>query len=384
MTDANDDFERVRSAFAQGGVGACLEALAEQLLAQRKYHELYRARKLQVRHRLGLSLIDDAPNEDLPEAIRMRLEEELTIVCREIGTLLLESGKPYDGWMFLRAAGSKQLAKQLLDKIETTEDNREEIIEVAMREGVDVPRGFRLVLESYGCCNAITTFDSEIARHSSEDRQATAGILVRTLHRDLLANVGRDISRQEETTVVGERLADLVADRPWLFGEMSYHIDTTHLASVVRFARQLRDPELLRLAIDLTEYGRRLHSQFQYPGDEPFGETYQASGLYFRALLGEEVDAALANFSARSESLDNQHHGTAPAEYYVELLSRLGRNREALAEGLRLLGEQPQLLGIAPTFLELARRADDHSSIIEFCEQRHDLLGFTTALVQSR
>lgn len=377
---SSSDFELVESSFHRGGVPAALQTLADELLRQQKYHELYRARKMQVRQRLGLALLDDDPEEVLSESQRMRLEEELTAVCREIGSLLMGSGKAYDGWMFLRAAGAKDLAKSLLDKIETTEDNREELIEVAMREGVDVARGFTLVIENYGCCNAITTFDSEVARHGRSDRQAAAAIITRVLHRDLLANVRRDIERQEGTASQGDTLAALIADRPWLFGEMSYHIDTTHLASVVRFARLTQDPAVLRLAVDLTEYGRRLHSQFQYPGDEPFGETYLASGKFFRSLLGEQVDDALAYFKSKAETLDIPHHGTAPAEVYVDLLARLGRPGEALAVALKMLADQPQQLGIAPSLLELSRAAGDYQAVQTFCRERGDLLGFTTAM----
>jgi hypothetical protein len=378
------EFSRVESALSQGGVRQSLEVLADYLLTQGRFHELYRARKMQVRDRLGLTLLDDDPREVLSDDQRLKLEEELTLVCREIGGLLMRAGKTYDGWMFLRAAGAKELARQILDETPTTEDNREEMIEVALREGLDVPRGFALVLDSFGCCNAITTFDAEISRHSPADRQAAAAILVRALHRDLLASVTRDIARQEGQTPQDNRLGALVAERPWLFGEMSYHIDTTHLASVVRFARQLRDPELLRAAFDLTEYGRRLHKQFQYPGDEPFGEMYPASALFFRALLGEGVDEALSYFRNKAESLDSQQIGSAPAEVYIDLLSRTGRPREALLEALRLLGNENQLLGIAPSFLDLARQASDFQPIVDFCRERGDLLGFATALVVSR
>ena len=89
-----------------------------------------------------------------------------------------------------------------------------------------------------------------------------------------------------------------MADREWLFQDNAYHIDTTHLASTVRIARVLADPADLRLALDLTEYGRRLSQQFQYQGDEPFVETYPSHALYFQALLGENVEEALAYFQA--------------------------------------------------------------------------------------
>jgi hypothetical protein len=84
-----------------------------------------------------------------------------------------------------------------------------------------------------------------------------------------MENLKTDIGRQEDATPSESTLKALVADRPWLFQELTYHVDTTHLASVTRFARQLQDKALVSLALDMTEYGRRLHKQFQYESEAP-------------------------------------------------------------------------------------------------------------------
>ena len=93
------------------------------------------------------------------------------------------------------------------------------------------------------------------------------------LHDDLLRNLQSEIAKQEGTPPREATIRELVADRDWLFASDNYHIDTSHLHSVVRFARQVTDVPTLRLAADLTEYGRRLSSQYQYPGEEPFTDS---------------------------------------------------------------------------------------------------------------
>ena len=116
----------------------------------------------------------------------------------------------------------------------------------------------------------------------------------------MLASLVADITQQQGKPPTETTIAGLVADRDWLFANDNYHVDTTHLSSIVRFALLVEDHEVLRLATDLTEYGRRLTAQFQYPGDEPFADTYPASALFFHAQLGEGVDEAVRVFAERA------------------------------------------------------------------------------------
>ncbi len=74
------------------------------------------------------------------------------------------------------------------------------------------------------------------------DQQAAAALLLRHLHAELLANVRADIVRQSGSEPAETTLAALVADRDWLFADNNYHIDTTHLAATIRFARLLEEP----------------------------------------------------------------------------------------------------------------------------------------------
>ncbi len=379
-----EQFQQVEAAWAAQGTAGALDALAQQLRSERKYHELFEALKMQVRHRLNLPLLYGDNSDQLEESLRNQLEEGLIAACREVGTLLLERGRIREGWMYLRPVGDKQAAATMLAQIEPDDDNLEELIEVSLREGVDVGRGFGLVLKHYGTCNAITTFEGEIPRQSRPDQQIATGLIVRHLHAELLANLRTDISRQEGAQPAEKTLATLVADRPWLFQELTYHVDTTHLASVVRFARLSEEPAVLELAYDLTEYGRRLHSQFQYPGDEPFTENYPAHGLFFAALLGRQVDEALKYFREKAETVDTHQIGTVAIEIYVDLLARVGRPAEAIEATIKMMPTGQQSLGIAPSLLDLAQRSGDYDRVRLHCRERDDLLGFTAALVKAQ
>jgi len=376
--------DQLQQVLQREGVRAALENLARQLREGKRYHELFEALKMRVRHDLGLPLSYSDSGDELDEATRAKLEDGLLNACREVGVALLREGAIREGWMYLRPVGDRKLAATELAQISTTEDNVEQLVEVALHEGVDPGRGFALVLERHGTCNAITTYESLVARQGKAAQQAAAGLLVEHVHRDLLATVRADIARREGQDPTEQTLGELVAQRPWLFGEHSYHLDTTHLASTVRASRVLEDQRLLRLAVDLTEYGRRLNPQFRYKGEPPFEDLYPASALYLRALLGEGVEEAVAFFREKAESLSSVDHGTLPVEAYVQLLDRLGRRSEAIGALISFVERQPEAAAqVVPLMLDLAQRGGDFGALIEYCRQHGDLLGFATALLQA-
>jgi hypothetical protein len=375
-------FSELESSLASGGPAAALDQLAARLREEKKYHELFEALKMKVRHGLGLPLLPgESSSDDLPLATRDKLEEGLVDACREVGELLLQAGKVREGWMYLRPVGDKRRAAELINAVPQDDDNTEELVEVLLHEGVDTGRGFRLLLEQNGTCNAITTYDQMLHQRSKKDRQAASSALLQRVYSDLLSNVSSDIARQEGGTPSENTLEALVADRDWLFQDGAYHIDTTHLASVVRLARILDDRTELRMALDLTHYGRRLSPQLQYQGDEPFVEQYPANALFFQALLGENVEEALSYFESKARLLDPQYSGTAAIETYLELLSRLGRHKQALTEALSLMPAQTPSVAYAPLLLDLCAKAGSYDELLDFCRTRGDELGFAAALV---
>ena len=385
MPKLESEFDQLEQQLSAGGLTALLESAAQQLRDKNSFHELFEVLKMQVRQRLGLPVLYQDDGDELEGNLRDQLEDGLLDACREVGMSLLNEGKVREGWMYLRPVGNRTEVAQQLADVQPGDENLDELVEVLLHEGVDPPRGYQLVLENYGTCNAITTYESSMQRHSKSVQQATAQLLVEHLHRDLLASVVADVAQREGQEADQKTLGELVAERDWLFGEHSYHIDTTHLASTVRFSRILEDEKALRLALDLTTYGRRLSSQFQYQGEGPFADIYPSHALYLGALLGQDVDQALQYFSAQVDELDPNEHGSLAIEAYVQLLDRLGRYDEAIEALIRFATTgAAQSSQITPLLLELSEKSNDYARLVDFCRERGDLLGFATALAQSK
>jgi hypothetical protein len=234
----------------------------------------------------------------------------------------------------------------------------EELIEVCLHEGVDPKRGYALLLEHHGTCNAITTYESSVMRQPRSAQQAAAGLLVENVHRDLVAAVRSDIARQTGTEPSECTLRQLVAG----------------------IARILDNADQLRLALDLTEYGRRLHSQFQYKGEPPFEDVYESHALFLGALVGERVEEAVQFFQDKAHTLDPQMHGGGAVEVLVQLLERIGRPDPAIEVLLGFVDKQPQSASQAfPILLDLAQRSGKYDKLLQFCRDRNDLLGYATA-----
>jgi hypothetical protein len=382
--NGNAAFDELDAELHAHGIDATFEKLADRLRAEEKYHDLFDVRLMQARYRHGLPVIATQTLDELPEPLRSRMEEAYLAACRETGYLLLQSGQVREAWLYLRPLGERNEVAAALRRVPANDKNYDQIIEVALHEGVCPRLGFELVLAHYGTCNAISLFEAQMHGRSREDKQAVAGLLVQHLHGELLANVRADITRRQGRAPQEETLAALVAERDWLFADGNYHVDTSHLAAVVRFALLIDERRELELALDLTEYGRRLDPQYQYPGIEPFVDTYPAHGLFFSALLGQDAERSLAYFRERAESLAGSDAGPGAAEVYVALLARMGRYCEAMDASARLIPPGTRTAHFAPSLPELARLAGRFDRLQQIARSRGDLLGYVAGLVEDK
>lgn len=319
------------------------------------------------------------------------LEDGLLDACRQAGAMLIENGKISEGYMYLRPVGDSQLVKRLLDSVEITDDNYDEMIHVLLNEGVDLRRGYQALIDRQGTCNSITLYDQLIASRSREQRQIASRVLLDHFYGELLSLVRQDFSaRASENgvsaadTIRDEKtlgLGPLITRYKWILGGGGYHLDTTHLSSTVRFATVLDDRESIDKAAELCQYGRKLPADFQYPGDEPFVDFYPAHAAFFSALQGENVDSALRLFEQKARSVDGAISGSGAIETYVDLLDRLGRPGEALRAAIELFPDDVPTARVMPEMIAMANRAiaaGDHSiaaKLESFCLQRSDLLG---------
>jgi hypothetical protein len=370
-----------QAAEGSGPVEVCRQLIAH-FRQQRSYPELFEALKMAARLELGLPPVAIAADEELPEMLQERLEKRLLEACQEVGQGLLSSGRLSEGWMYMRPVGNRSVAAEALRQVQATSDNLEELLHLLVAEAIDIPRGTELSLEMRGICNTITMLEAVVARRGRPQQQAGVGVLVRFVHQQLLASVEADLQRRGWEVPQPLTLTSVLERYPDLLADGSYHLDTTHIASTVRFARVLDDLEGLRLADDLAAYGARLHSQYQYPSDPPFQDLYHASRMFFGVLLGRDIELGLGWFKQQAEQLDTAEVGTIAVETYVDLLARSERYLPALHYLLQRMPSDQRPVGIAPSLLELSQLAGDYRPMLAQATERHDLLGYAAALLQ--
>ncbi len=382
LNSSESIFLQIRGSTTAGDPEGAIDLLISHLEQAQQYHELFEALKMRLRLQLGLPAAQAEHEEKLDEEGESRLEKGLLEACQKVGELLLATGRIREGWMYMRPLGDRELAARALSAVEPTDENVDELLEVLLHEGVDIARGYALALQRLGTCNSITLFESALAARPRADQQLAAGLLVRHLHRELLENLRRDITEREGSEPRESSIADMLEARPDLLRDGTYHLDTSHIASTVRFARVLDDREDLALALDIATYGLELHPQYQYPGEEPFLDLYPASVAFFRALLGRQVDSGIRYFTQKADALDQNHYGTIATEVLIDLLSRCGRHEEALTVYRKRLPVGTRTMGIAPSLLQLSQRLGRFDLMQEICLERDDLLGFAAAALQ--
>ena len=150
----------------------------------------------------------------------------------------------------------------------------------------------------------------------------------------------------------------------------------------MQFGVELTKPETLQLIVELTEYGKHLSEMFQHPGEPPFENVYEDHGVYLRALLGEDVGAAIQHFRAKVEGYDPDQVGSYPAQVLVRFLIKLNRFDEAIEVSESFLKDvDPNYLS-CPTRMQLCQLANNYDEWGRVAREEGDLLSFAAASVQ--
>jgi hypothetical protein len=378
-------FDALDAALQAGGPEAALDRLLAHLEAHGPPRALLDGLLLKARHDLGLPPILDGGLADLPEADRTRYEDRYVAAIRHVGSKLIDSGDLVGAWPYFRLLGETGPIRAALDAYAPAEadEGLGPVVDVAFNQGAHPRRGFELILEHYGVCSAITAFEhlppEEAVRVPCVER------LIRTLHEQLAGSLRADLARRGQVVPKeGTPVAALVAGRPWLFADDAYHIDVSHLGSVVRLAPLATDPEALRLALDLASYGRELSPRYRYEGDPPFENLYEDHAVYLKALLGEGVDEAQAHFRGKlpPPDPDGEPAGSVPAQILVRLLERAGRLDDAIAVATEHLAGVPDAQLFCTPLAVLCRRAGRLEALAAAARRRGDLVPYAAALLQ--
>ena len=144
--------------------------------------------------------------------------------------------------------------------------------------------------------------------------------------------------------------------------------------------RELVDPEALRMAAELADYGRRLPDTGFYAAGMPVQDHLNDCSLYLHALLGENVEEAVAYF--RKKIADAGPDASGPAQLLVYLFVRLGRPDEALEYALEHLADVPaEELRLSPSIAQLCHMSNRLDRLLDYARARQDVLTFVSGLV---
>ncbi|HYO24833.1 MAG TPA: hypothetical protein VEQ85_07780 [Lacipirellulaceae bacterium] len=355
--------------------------VAQSLAATGDMHRLFELRLLQERRRLGLAIDRRTSIDDVDEPLRSQLEAAYLAACREVGELLLEAGRLREAWMYLRPAGDKLSLRRRLARVTADEARADELIQLALFEGVDPERGFAWLLARQGSCQGITALDALQDQLSLPELSACAAVLVRHLSHELQGNLRGHLSRLGRSAPPELSVGQLIERFPELQSGGDYHVDPSHLASAMRYARLITEPAVVSRARDMAAYGARLPAMFQYAGEPPFEDLYAAHHQLFQATLGVEAEAAVNYFAARATSTGTPPAAAEAVEAYLVVLARAGRWNDALAAYRELVPVEQKLSRFAPTLLELAQRSGAWELYGAICRERQDLLGYATGLI---
>jgi hypothetical protein len=373
-------FDLLEQTFRSDGPEAVFELLVRKAQEQKDHRMLFGARIMQVRHRTGLPLIETESVLDLAGEQRTAYETAFRDAAREAGGLCLAAGDIPSAWAYFKAIGEPSPVAAAIENVTAADgDNLDRVIEIAYREGVNPRKGFELILKQHGICSAITWYGSN---PDQESRQQCLQLLVRNLHEAVSGAIKETIVRAEGAAPETDSLPELMEGRDWLFEGMSSYTDSTHLSSILRYAPELEDAPTLRLAIELAEYGKRLDPMYHFRGDPPFEDTYLDHAVYLRALVGENVDAAIAHFREKAAAPSRYPGDTAAAEVLIDLLVRLERRGEALQASMEYLADADAGPTNCPSALQLCQLAGDYDTLRSLARQREDLLGFAAGVVQ--
>ncbi|SFH63225.1 hypothetical protein [Planctomicrobium piriforme] len=377
-------FEEIEQAFSREGADAAFERLTAALREQKEWHNLFDARMLQKKQQLNLPLLRPSSLQDVPEPLRKEVEAAYVVAAREAGEGFLAQGDILSAWMYLKAIREPEKVAAALEALPNSLDDYqqlEQLTRLALYEGVHPEKGLKMMLRGHGTCSTITALDQVFPQLTAEQRSRTAQVMVRALYDELTESVQRHVEKRMPMLPPGLSLEKLIAGRDWLFEGGNYHVDVSHLSSIVRFARSIAAPaDELDLARQLAIYGSKLEPSLQYGGEPPFGDFYPAHLAFFDVLLNRNVDAGLKYFRTQLDNEPDEQDKPLFAYVLVDLLVRADRLSEAVDVAAKHLTNLSEDVSIS--FDELCEQAGRMDVLKQVRRDQKNLVGFTSALVR--
>lgn len=368
---------------------AAFEAAAAELKEAGDVDRLFDLRMLKAKIDLGLPVGRPEALTDVPREHRPAIEEAYREAAREAGQSLIDADDPVRAWSYFHAIGEPAPVREAFEKMvvrsgdhpDSDYERDQQLAHIALFEGANPKKGVEMLLASVGTCSTITSLDQAQQSLSAEDRAATAEVMVRSLYDDLKRSLMADIEQRAPLLRPANSLGELLVGRDDLFAGGNYHVDVSHLSSVVRFARAIEPPnDCLGMAIELCEYGKRLDPTLQYDSEPPFDTFYAAHTQFFSALnaKGSENESAIdkAEEYFRKKLADEPDVPDQRLIAYVltDLLVRCERVDTALDVAAEHLADSAQETGFS--FAELCQSTSRLDRLEQYAKEKGDVLGY--------
>jgi hypothetical protein len=378
-------FERLQAALAARGPAAAIDELVAELRAAEDFQGLFYALLMKKRVELGVSPFPTGPATELPAHTHEPYENAIRDAGRHVGRLLLDRKDYSKAWAFFRMLGEPEAMREALEAFTPgPDDDVYPVIEIAWQGGLLPKKGFDLVLDRHGLCSAITMVSGSDLSSNPDLRDYCITKLAKALHDQLAERLRNDLAGRGSNVSPHATVSQLVETDPALFADDAYHIDTSHLSSVVQMAVMNLPPgEGVNLARELCAYGRKLAPNLQGNNDAPFDENYADYLAYLNVVAGENVEENLKRFEAKA-AREAAEGATYAAQVYVNLLLKANRPAEALAAAKRFLLAEDDRNLICPGVNELARKAGDFASLAEAAKARNDPVSFLASLIAAK
>ncbi|AWM39481.1 hypothetical protein GobsT_21890 [Gemmata obscuriglobus] len=376
--------DKLTATLAAHGPAAAVDELIAELRAAEDFQGLFYALLMKARIGLGVSPFPTGAAGDLPAHTHAPYEDAIRAAARHVGGLLLERKEFSKAWAFFRMLDEPEPVRAALAAYAPgPDDDVYPVIEVAWQGGVLPKKGFDLVLDRHGICSAITMVSGSDLGANADLRDYCVARLATALHAQLTERLTSDLTARGVALTEPLPVARLVELHPDLFAEDAYHIDTSHLSSVVQMSTHLAPGPALDCARGLCAYGRKLAPNLQGHNDAPFEENYDDYLAYLNVIAGEQVEEGLARFAAKA-AREAAEGATYAAQVYVNLLLKAGRSRDALNAAKQFLLAEDDRNLICPGVNELARRVGDYGALADAAKSRGDSVGFLASLIAAK
>jgi len=413
-------FDTLRETLETHGVPAAFDHLIAKLETDRELPQLFEALLMKKRHELGLPLEGTESIKDIPAEHQDEVESFYVEVCRTVGGLFLDGGNIIGAWPYFRAIDEPQRVADAIaawsppgdedqsdseggdseggdseggdseggdseggDSEGDDYDQLDQIIDIAFHQGAHPTCGYELILSNYGTCRAVTTIEHQFP-YAGDVKESCARLLITHLYGELRDSLQADVERSDDKVPENSDVAKLIEGRSWLFENLGYHVDISHLQSCVRVAASVNDAEVIGRAVEMCDYGRQLARDFQAQERPPFDDFYNDYRIFLRALIDEGVDGAVRYFTSKADRNGPDEDGNHfCGEVLVHLLHRVGRSQDAIDAYLKYLESAPGPLSICPSLVEICEKAGDYSRLLDLSKKKGDLLQYTLGLTKS-